>query len=77
MLYATDGDPVPNSQGTDMFQALTTEYGTTFDVELWIMNYSYGDQHDHSFRYWHALNNAMGSDGECVSQEVISFLQSH
>jgi pimeloyl-ACP methyl ester carboxylesterase len=76
-LYATQGDPVPNSQGTDMFQALKTQYGNSFDVVLWIMNYPYGDPHDHAYKYWHAINNAPASDGLCVSQEVISFLQSH
>jgi hypothetical protein len=76
-LYATQGDPVPNSQAEDMFQALITHYGNTFDVQRWIMNYPYGDPHDHAYKYWHAINNAQGSDGLCVSQEVISFLQSH
>jgi acetyl esterase/lipase len=37
MLYATDGDPVPNAQAGDMFQALMDQYGTTFDVQLWII----------------------------------------
>jgi len=60
-----------------MFQALITQYGITFDVQRWIMNYPYGDPHDHAYRYWHAINNAPGSDGLCVSQEVITFLQAH
>ena len=76
-LYATNGDPVPNSQAQDMYDALRNHYGFSFDVQRWIMNYPYGDPHDHSYKYWHAINNAPGSDGLCVSQEVISFLQTH
>ena len=73
-LYATNGDPVPNSQATDIFQALKNQYGLGFDVQRWIMSYQYGTQHDHAYKYWHATNDAVGSDGECVSQEVINFL---
>jgi hypothetical protein len=60
-----------------MWQALTSYYGLTFDVQLWIMNYAFGTQQDHAYKYWHAQNNAIGSDGDCVSQEVITFLQPH
>jgi hypothetical protein len=76
-LYATQGDPVPYSQATDMFQALQTQYGSSFDVKLWIMSYQYNTSHDHAYKYWHATNDAPGSDGQCVSQEVINFLQTH
>jgi hypothetical protein len=76
-LYATAGDPVPNPQATDMWQALTTQYGFTFDVQLWIMSYQYGTQYDHAFKYWPAKNDATGSDGKCVHDEVITFLQAH
>ena len=76
-LYSTTGDPVPYSQSKDMRDALITQYGITFDVQRWLMTYTYGDPHDHAFRYWHAANNDPLSDGLCVSQEVITFLQTH
>jgi hypothetical protein len=76
-LYATEGDPVPWGQAEDMFQALITQYGMTFDVQRWIMSYQYDTQFDHAFKYWPAENDAIGSDGDCVHNEVITFLQSH
>jgi acetyl esterase/lipase len=63
MLYTTLGDLVPYYDATDMFQALATHYGIT--------------GHEHAFHYWHQINDATGSDGLCVSEEVINFLQSH
>jgi len=77
MLYATQGDPVPYSQANDMYNALITQYGNTFDVQKWIMSYQYNTLHDHAYKYWHAINDAPGSDGLCVSQEVITFLHAH
>ncbi len=77
MLYSTTGDPVPYSQSKDMRDALITQYGITFDVQRWLMTYDYGSTHDHAFKYWHAANNDPLSDGLCVSQEVITFLQTH
>jgi hypothetical protein len=41
------------------------------------MTYHYGSRSDHAFKYWPAANNDPTSDGLCVGQEVISFLQSH
>jgi hypothetical protein len=76
-LYATYGDPVPNEQATDMLYALITQYGLTFDVHRWIMKYPYDTKFDHAYQYWHAANNDTSSDGECVSEEVISFLKAH
>jgi pimeloyl-ACP methyl ester carboxylesterase len=76
MLYATDGDPVPNQQATDMWRALTTQFPSLY-VRLWIMKYTYGTVFDHAYKYWHAKNNIMGSDSECVSEEVITFLKAH
>jgi hypothetical protein len=76
-LYATDGDPVPYPQADDMLTALTIHYGMTFDVQEWKMSYQYTSNYNHAFKYWPAANDAMGSDGECVHDEVISFLQSH
>ena len=75
-LYATQGDPVPWPQALDMYNALRSQF-PSLHVEKYIMNYLYGDPHDHAYRYWHALNNDPLSDGLCVSQEVITFLQAH
>lgn len=77
MLYATDGDPVPNSQATDIYNALRSQFGFSYEEYKWIMHYPYGDSHSHAYNYWHSINNATGSDGLCVSQEVINFLRSH
>jgi hypothetical protein len=46
-------------------------------VEKYKMTYDYGSAHDHAYKYWHALNNDITSDGQCVSQEVINFLRAH
>ena len=75
-LYSTTGDPVPNSQATDMYNALRSQF-PSLDVVKYKMSYQYGDPHDHAYRYWHAQNDDPTSDGQCVSQEVITFLQSH
>ena len=75
-LYATQGDPVPYSQALDMYNALRSQF-PSLEVNKYIMNYPYGDPHDHAYRYWHAQNNDPNSDGQCVSQEVITFLQAH
>jgi hypothetical protein len=75
-LYATYGDPVPNEQATDMFKNLKGQF-PSLDVQRWIMKYTYDTKFDHAYQYWHAANNDTTSDGECVSEEVISFLQAH
>jgi hypothetical protein len=76
-LYATDGDVVPNSQAIDMWRALQTQF-PALDVDRYIMHYEYTDQqHRHAYTYWHSINNADNSDGDCVSHQVISFLQAH
>ena len=76
MLYATLGDPVPYAQAQDMKTALSTTFPAV-EADLYIMDYSYTDQTNHSYKYWHAQNNAPNSDGECVSAQVIAFLQTH
>jgi hypothetical protein len=77
MLYTTVGDHVPPSQAVHMFTALTGQYGTTgHDFQEWTMSYTYGSGYEHAFEYWHQINDA-NTDGECVSQEVINFLQTH
>jgi hypothetical protein len=77
MLYATDGDPVPNIQATDMYDALRTKFGFTFEEYSYVMHYDYSSQTKHAFKYWHSANNADNSDGDCVSHQVILFLQAH
>jgi pimeloyl-ACP methyl ester carboxylesterase len=78
MLYATVGDHVPYSQADDMKGVLATQFPSLY-VQEYVMNYAYGSGYEHAFNYWHAPNNASNdTDGEeCVSEEVISFLQSH
>jgi acetyl esterase/lipase len=78
VLYTTLGDHVPYYDADDMLDALISHYGTTgHDFEKWTMSYVYGSGHEHAFHYWHHINDATGSDGACVSEEVIHFLQTH
>jgi hypothetical protein len=78
MLYTTVGDHVPYYDADDMFTALITHYGTTgHDFEKWKMSYIYASGYEHAFHYWHAVNDDPLSDGACVSEEVINFLESH
>ena len=77
MLYTTLGDHVPYYDADDMKEALIMHYGSSVTVEEWTMSYIYGSGYEHAFHYWHQLNDAMGSDSLCVSEEVINFLQSH
>jgi hypothetical protein len=76
LLYATDGDPVPNAQATAMEAALITEFGLTLEVTKYIMHYTDTDETKHAFKYWHAQNNAVTPE-ECVSDQVIDFLRRH
>ncbi len=76
-LYATDGDTVPNSQATDMYIALKTRFGQSFDVVEYIMHKHYSDPDRHAYTYWHSSNDADNSDQRCVSQQVIDFLVAH
>ncbi len=76
MLYTTVGDHVPYYQADDMFTILHSQFPSLV-VEKWKMTYIYGSGHEHAFHYWHSINDATGSDGACVSEEVINFLQSH
>jgi pimeloyl-ACP methyl ester carboxylesterase len=76
LLYTTVGDHVPYSQATDMYSALLTKF-PSLHVEEWEMNYTYGSGFEHGFHYWHSINDAMGSDEACVSEEVINFLETY
>jgi acetyl esterase/lipase len=75
LLYATDGDPVPNEQATIMFEALRDKFPLT-DIVRYIMHYTTTDQTNHAYKYWHAQNNAI-TPSVCVSDQVIEFLQDH
>ena len=76
MLYATDGDTVPYAQANDMWSALLLQF-PALEVHKYIMHYTVTDPNRHSYRYWHSPNNADNSDGDCVSYQVITFLQAH
>ena len=76
MLYSTTGDRVPKEQSADMQNALNIQF-PNLHVDRWLMTYDYGSRSDHAFKYWPAANNDPLSDGLCVGQEVINFLQSH
>ena len=76
LLYATDGDPVPNQQTTNMFEALKTKFPITPDIVRYIMHYTTTDQTNHAYKYWHAQNNAI-TPSVCVSDQVIAFLRSY
>ena len=76
MLYATDGDPVPHAQATDMYNALKLQFPTV-EVVKYIMHYLYTDPNNHAFKYFHSHNNADNSDADCVSNQVKAFLLAH
>ena len=76
ILYTTVGDHVPFYQADDMLIALNMQF-PSLHVEKYTMNYAYGSGYEHAFHYWHSINNDTTSDGECVSEEVINFLESH
>ena len=76
MLYTTVGDHVPYYDADDMLSILHSQFPSLV-VEKWTMSYTYGSGYEHAFNYWHAVNDAIGSDGACVSEEVINFLQTH
>lgn len=67
-LYATEGNSVPPQQSVNMKQALL-DRDPNADVVEYTMSGS-----EHAFNYWHMVNNLTG---QCVSTEVIAFLQAH
>ena len=76
-LYATDGDSVPYAQEDDMYIALHTQF-PALDLAKYRMSYKYTDPNHHAFTYWHSVNDdPNGGGNECVSQQVIEFLQAH
>jgi pimeloyl-ACP methyl ester carboxylesterase len=76
MLYATTGDAVPYTQGEDMFDALQMQF-PALDVHKYRMSYPFEDRHHHAYTYWHSLNDDPFGENECVSEQVIDFLQAH
>lgn len=76
-LYATNGDTVPWQQEEDMFQALQTQF-PALDVFKYRMTFAYGTMNSHAYTYWHSINDdPFGGGNECISQQVINFLQAH
>jgi hypothetical protein len=41
------------------------------------MSYQYDDRHNHAYNYWHSVNDDPFGGNECVSQQVVEFLQAH
>jgi hypothetical protein len=78
MLYTTLGDHVPYYDADDMLTALNIQF-PSLHVEKWTMSYTYASGYEHAFHYWHQINDdPNNTDGnECVSEEVINFLQTH
>ena len=75
-LYATNGDSVPYAQENDMFDALDTRF-PSLDLKKFRMSYQYEDPNHHAYTYWHSINDDLNGGNECVSQQVINFLQAH
>jgi hypothetical protein len=65
-LYATQDNSVPPEQSENMRDALRA-HDPNADVIEYTMEGS-----EHAFGYWHMVNNVTG---ECVSAEIIAFLQ--
>jgi hypothetical protein len=59
-----------------MYNALTTKF-PTLEVDKYVMDYSVTDQTNHAYKYWHAQNNADNSADNCVSYQVLAFLEAH
>ena len=66
-MYATQGDPVPYQQGQEMYDAL-------FAKGAVVKFYKINNSALHAFNYWNQVNEVTG---ECVSAEVIDFLQDY
>jgi pimeloyl-ACP methyl ester carboxylesterase len=75
-LYATNGDSVPYSQEDDMWMALTTQF-PALDIFEYRMSYLYTDKNHHAYTYWHSVNDDPIGGNECVSEQVIEFLQAN
>ncbi len=75
-LYTTDGDTVPYAQEDDMYIALHTRF-PALDLVKYRMSYKYTDPNHHAYTYWHSVNDDLNGGNECVSQQVINFLQAH
>lgn len=71
LMFATELDPVPWQQGSNMLKALNL-YNVT-NASFHKVNATNGD---HAFNYWFETDGD-DSQGRCVKQEVIDFLNSH
>ncbi len=68
-MYATQGDPVPFQQGEEMATELALYHpGAVFEF------YKINNSALHAFNYWNQVNEVTD---ECVSAEVIDFLQDY
>jgi hypothetical protein len=72
MLFGAKSDPVPYQQANKMYTALTTQFGNPPGK---FMEYApFNDTDLHAFDYWHTYNTEAS---DCVSHQVIHFLQTH
>ncbi len=68
-MYGTDGDSVPFEQGEEMKAELTLyQPGAVFGL------FKVNDSSLHAFNYWNQIDE---DTGQCVSTEVIDFLQDY
>jgi hypothetical protein len=73
MLYATTKDSVPFEQANVMYDALTTAFGVSPNFIKYVLPDTTGL---HAFNYWHT-QNPLVTPSDCVSHQVITFLQAH
>lgn len=73
MLYATTKDPVSYAQADDMYDALITLGNPPGKFTEYVLPDTTGL---HAFNYWHT-QNILVTPSDCVSHEVITFLQAN
>jgi hypothetical protein len=59
-----------------MHGALKTQF-PALDAVWYKMSYLYDDRNNHAYNYWHSRNDDPIGGNECVSQQVIEFLQTY
>lgn len=74
MLFATTKDSVPYEQANVMYTVLTSKFGVSQKFQRYVQPDTTGL---HAFHYWHKPNDAPGGNGDCVSHQVITFLQAY
>jgi acetyl esterase/lipase len=73
LLYATTKDPVPYQQADDMYAALLTLDYPPGTFQEYVLPDTTGL---HAFNYWHTQNTLV-TPSDCVSHQVITFLQAN